>query len=64
MEQIFLTIRQVARTGLISEHFLRLLETEGRLPGIYAGNRKLVNVPLLVEQLNRESAANAMGVND
>ena len=61
MGQVFLTIRQVARTGLISEYFLRALEAEGRLPGIYAGNRKLVNVPLLVEQLNRESAANARG---
>ena len=61
VDKTFMTIRETARAGLVSEHFLRVLEAEGRLPGIYTGNRKLVNVPLLVEQLNRESMENAGG---
>lgn len=52
----FLTIRQTAATGILSEHHLRLLEKQGKLPGIYSGNRFKVNVGLLVDQLNRESA--------
>ena len=51
----FLTIREVARTGILSEHHLRLLEKEKRLPGVYAGNRFKVNYPLLLEQLDAES---------
>ncbi len=53
----FLTIRQTARTGVLTEYTLRLMEKQGRLPGIRSGNRFLVNVPLLVEQLDRESLA-------
>lgn len=50
-----MTIREVARTGLLSEYALRLLETQGKLPGIYVGRRKMVNLPLLINQLERES---------
>lgn len=56
-----LTIRQTAATGILSEHHLRLLEKQGRLPGVRSGNRFLVNVPLLIEQLDRESLAAASG---
>lgn len=52
----FLTIRETARAGILSEHHLRLLEKQGRLPGIRAGNRFKVNVAMLIEQLDRESA--------
>jgi hypothetical protein len=54
----FLTIRKTAATGILSEHHLRLLEKQGRLPGIRSGNRFLVNLPLLMEQLDRESREN------
>ncbi len=50
-----LTIRQTAKRGPLSEHRLRLLEKQGQLPGIYSGNRFLVNYELLLEQLNRQS---------
>ena len=59
----FKTIRQTAATGLLSEHRLRLLVAQGNCPGIRAGNRFLVNVPALAEQLDRESRAAMMGVN-
>lgn len=52
----FLTIRETARAGILSEHHLRLLEKQGRLPGMRAGNRFKVNVAMLIEQLDRESA--------
>lgn len=51
----FLTIRQVANTGILTEHHLRLMAKRGELPGIYAGNRFKVNYPLLVEKLNQQS---------
>ena len=43
---LMMTIRQVARTGLLSEYALRLMEKQGKLPCIYVGNRCLVNYPL------------------
>ena len=53
----FLTIREVAKTGLLPEHYLRMMERQWRLPGIYAGRKKLINVPQLVKMLDAESEA-------
>ena len=38
-----MTIREIAKTGLLSEHALRLLLKEGKLPAIYVGNKALIN---------------------
>ena len=54
----FKTIRQTAAMGILTEHRLRLMQKQGRLPGIHTGNRFLVNVDALAEQLTAESAAN------
>lgn len=54
---IFGTIREVARMGIMTEHHLRQREAQGKLPGIYCGNVKRVNIRLLLEQLDTESAA-------
>lgn len=51
----FMTIRQVAATGILPEHFLRKLEKQGRLPCVYSGKKCLVNFTRLVEQLNQDS---------
>ena len=48
----FLTIRQTARTGIISEHRLRQMVKEKNVPGIYSGSRFLVNLDQFIEQLN------------
>ena len=66
MENIpkFMTIRETARTGILSEYHLRLLEKQGRLPGVRSGNRFKVNIGLLVEQLNRESAVEVQRYTD
>ena len=52
---IFKTIRQTAATGILSEHRLRLLVAEGKCPGIFTGNRFLVNTTALAELLDEES---------
>ena len=51
----FKTIRQTAAMGLMSEHYLRTLVSQGRCPGIRSGNRFFVNVEVLAEQLDIES---------
>lgn len=57
----FMTIRETAATGILSEHHLRLMQKQNRLPGIYTGNRFLVNYKMLVDRLNAESAENVEG---
>lgn len=47
-----MTIRQVARTGLLSEHALRLMLKAGKLPAIFVGNKALINYDRLCEQLS------------
>lgn len=46
-----LTIRQIAATGLLPEHALRLLLKAGKLPAIYIGKKALINYDRLCEQL-------------
>lgn len=58
----FKTIRQTAAMGLMTEHYLRLLVAQGRCPGIRSGNRFLVNVDALAEQLDTESRQNCKAV--
>ena len=52
---MFQTVRQVAKTLKIPEHLVRSLVAQGSCPGVYSGNRFLVNVNALVEQLENES---------
>lgn len=54
----FKTIRQAAAMGLMTEHYLRLLVAQWKCPGIRSGNRFLVNVDALAEQLDTESRQN------
>ena len=58
----FRTIRQAAAMGLMTEHYLRLLVAQGKCPGIYSGNRFLVNLEALAEQLDAESRQNVRTV--
>ena len=55
MERDYQTIRTVARSYGLAESFLRRMEAQGQLPGVYSGNTKLVNVPMLLKKLNDES---------
>lgn len=47
-----MTIRQVAKTGLLSEYSLRKLAKQGRLPAIFVGRKCLINVEQLAKQLH------------
>ena len=52
---MFKTIRQVARYLDISESLVRRLVAQGVCPGVYSGNRFLVNVEALREYLEAKS---------
>lgn len=58
---MFQTIRQTARITGLSECFIRKQVKTGKCPGVYSGNRFLVNVPALLTQLERESEVGANG---
>lgn len=51
----FKTIRQTAAAGILPEYRLRLMVAAGTCPGIKTGNRFMVNVTALAEQLDRMS---------
>ncbi len=53
--KIFYTIRETAATGILSEHALRLMQKQHKLPCIMCGTKCMVNYPLLLEQLQNES---------
>lgn len=46
-----MSIKEVAKTGLLPEYSLRLLLKQGKLPCIMIGNKALVNFDKLQEQL-------------
>lgn len=46
-----MTIRQIAATGLLPEHALRMMAKQGELPAITVGNKLLVNYDKLVDRL-------------
>lgn len=54
----FMTIRETAATGILTEHSLRLLQKQGKIPHIMVGTKCLVNYPLLLQYLEKESAQN------
>ena len=58
---MFQTIRQTQRTIGLPESFIRERVKAGKCPGVYSGNRFLVNVPALLALLERESGVNANG---
>lgn len=46
-----MTIRQIAKTGLLPENALRVMLKQGKLPAVYSGRKALINFDLLCEQL-------------
>lgn len=47
-----MTVREIARTGLLSEHALRIMLKAGKLPAIFIGKKALINYDKLCEQLS------------
>lgn len=52
----FMTINQIAATGILPAHCLREMVKEGRVPSrvIRAGNKVLINFDMLVENLGKK----------
>ena len=53
-----MTIREIARTGLLSEHALRLLTKQGKLPALYINSKALLDYNTVVEYIRRLSEEN------
>ena len=54
----YLTIKQTAERGIITEFQLRKMLKAGELPGFYSGRTYKVNVPMLIDKLDAMSAVN------
>lgn len=48
----FMTIRETAKAGPLSEYTLRRMERMGALPCIYSGRKCLINYDLLIQRLS------------
>ncbi len=59
MQQQFVGIREAANMTGLSMYYLRNGCRAGTLPCIMCGNRYKVNLPALLEQMNRESSSQA-----
>jgi hypothetical protein len=46
-----LTIRKVAKKGILPEHALRVLVKQKKIPAIYIGKKALINYNALCRQL-------------
>ncbi len=46
-----MTIRQIASTGILPEHALRVMAKNNKLPAVKVGNKLLINYDKLVEYL-------------
>lgn len=55
----FQTFADASRTTGLSQYFLRRGCKAGTIPHIKSGNKFLVNVPLLIEQMDRQSISSA-----
>lgn len=53
--KILMTLKEACRETGYSVYYLRSGCKAGTVPHVMSGNRYLVNVPLLIEQLNEES---------
>ena len=46
-----LTIRQIAATGILSEHAIRMLVKAGKIPHLTVGKKVLINYNTVVKML-------------
>ena len=48
-----MTVRQVARTGILPEHALRSMLKSGKITAVYVGKKAFINYDMLCQQLGR-----------
>ena len=46
-----MTVRELARTGILTEHAIRLMLKQKKLPALYIGKKALINYQKTVEML-------------
>lgn len=47
-----MTVREIAGTGLLPEHALRMMLKSGKLPAIFVGKKAFINYDNLCEKLS------------
>ena len=53
----FVTVKQLASMGILSEYCIRRMLKEGKLPAIYSGKKALINFETFCSQLNSLSVS-------
>lgn len=53
-----MTIRQIAKTGILSEHALRLFTKQGKIPALYVNSKALLDYDTVVEYIRRIAEEN------
>ncbi len=53
-----MTIRQIAKTGILSEHALRLFTKQGKIPALYINSKALLDYDTVVEYIRRLAEEN------
>ena len=48
----FMTVKEIAQTGLLPETALRRMLKAGQLPAVYSGRKALINYTSLCDYLN------------
>lgn len=48
----FMTIKEIAKTGILPETALRRMLKAGQLPAVYSGRKALINYTILCNYLN------------
>jgi hypothetical protein len=51
-----MTIPEIARTGLLPEHALRVMVKRGEIPAVYSGAKAFINYDNLVAKLSQMGA--------
>ena len=51
-----MTIPEIARTGLLPEHALRVMVKTGEIPAVYSGTKAFINYDNLVAKLSKLGA--------
>ena len=53
-----MSIRQFARTGMLTEHALRLLVKQGKIPVVFIGTKALLDYDLVTETIRKIAERN------
>jgi excisionase family DNA binding protein len=55
-----MTIRQFAKTGLLTEHAIRMLIKQKRIPAIFIGSKALLDYDAVTEAIQKLADRNVM----